>query len=260
MRRLRFIIFLILMMTLGSGAANAQAERQFRIPILVDGDVMSDSLEDATTARLYGFNASAGDVITITMTADQESALEPYLVLLGPRGQLIAVDDNNPAAIRNVELPADGSYAIIATSQVYLDNAPLLDEEQDYQVAIRGITPPTRLRNYKADELNFFAGKLNIGDAGIAETTSAEPVYYFTFDAAADDVVTVAVSSDVFEPLVQLFAPDGSRLAAGSGNTALRNIQLPEDGKYLILAADLTYYDALEQDWAGYGEFTISVR
>lgn len=261
MRRLRFVTFLILIFAVGFSVVNAQAERKFRIPILVDGDVIVDSLEDTTTARLYGFNASARDVVTITMT--QEDTLDPYLILLGPRGQLIAVDDNSgdaadSAAIRSVVLPVDGSYSIIATSLAYIDNTPSLDDRENYQLAIRGITPPTGLRGFRENELNFFAGKLNIGDAGIAETTSSEPAYYFTFDAAARDVVNIGLSSDMFEPLIQLFAPDGSRLAADS--TTLGNIQLPEDGKYLILATDSAYYEALDEDWSGYGEFTISVK
>ena len=263
MRRLRFVTLFILIFVVGFSVVSAQAERKLRIPILMDGDVISDSLEDTTTAHLYGFNASAGDVVTITMT--QESTLDPYLVLLGPRGELIAADDNSgdiagSAAIRGVTLPDDGSYSIVATSLAYIDNTSSLNETQNYQLALSGITQPTRLRGYKENELNFFAGKLNIGDAGIAETTSSEPVYYFTFDAAAGDVVNVGLSSETFEPLIQLFAPDGSRLAADSGNTALDSIQLPEDGKYLILATDSSYYDALQQGWSGYGEFTISVK
>jgi hypothetical protein len=263
MRRLRFFTLFILILVTSFNVANAQAEREFRIPILMDGDVIIDSLEDTTTAHLYGFNASAEDVVTITMT--QESTLDPYLVLLGPRGELIAADDDSgdiagSAAIRGVTLPDDGSYSVIATSRAFIDSGSSLNETQNYQLTISGITQPTSLRGYNPDELNYFAGKLNIGDAGIAETTSAEPVYYFTFDAAAGDVVNVGLSSETFEPLIQLFAPDGSRLAADSGNTTLGNIQLPEDGKYLILATDSSYYEALEQDWAGYGEFTISVK
>jgi hypothetical protein len=261
MRRLRFFTLFILILTIGFSVVNAQPERKLRIPILVDGDVIVDSLEDTTTAHLYAFNASAGDVVTITMT--QESTLDPYLVLLGPRGELIAADDDSggvaaSAAIRGVTLPDDGSYSVIATSLAYIDSASSLDDTQNYQLTIGGITPPTDMRGYEENELNFFAGKLNIGDAGIAETTSSEPVYYFTFDAAAGDVVSVGLSSDTFEPLIQLFAPDGSRLAADSAT--IGSIQLPEDGKYLILATDSSYYDALEQDWSGYGEFTISVK
>ncbi len=262
MRRLRFSILFILIFTIGFSVVNAQPELKFRIPILVDGDVIVDSLEDTTTAHLYGFNASAGDVVSITMT--QETTLDPYLLLLGPRGELIAADDNSgssgSAVISGVSLPDDGSYSIIATSLAYIDSASQLNDTQHYQLEISGITPPTDMRGYKENELNFFAGKLNIGDAGIAETTSSEPVYYFTFDAAAGDVVNIGLSSDTFEPLIQLFAPDGSRLTADSGNTTLDSIQLPEDGKYLILATDSSYYDALEQDWSGYGEFTISVK
>jgi len=263
MRRLRFLTLFLLIFSVSLSVVTAQPERKFSIPILLNGDVVSDSLEDTTTAQLYGFNASAGDVVTITMI--QENTLDPYLLLLGPRGELIAADDNSgdiaaSAAIRGVTLPDDGSYSVIATSLAYIDDAPALDETQNYQLSISGITPPTGLRGYQENELNFFAGKLNIGDAGIAETTSSEPVYYFTFDGTAGDVVNVGLSSETFEPLVQLFSPDGSRLAADSGNITLDSIQLPEDGKYLILATDSSYYDALQQDWAGYGEFTISIK
>ena len=79
------------------------------------GEINSQNLEDR-----FVFEGSAGDVVTITMSASSGD-LDAYISLLNADGVEIAFNDNNikspdqNAAIIGFKLPNDGTYTIVAT-------------------------------------------------------------------------------------------------------------------------------------------------
>jgi|GEM_PF-4222008 len=117
---------------LGGLSADAQAddtsdderyaiENTFAYGELVTGTLGSDNIFD-----VWGFEASAGDVITITMQATGDgSSLDTSLFLRDPNGAEIAFNDDHIAGgsdlgifdsqILAFEIPADGTYRIQAT-------------------------------------------------------------------------------------------------------------------------------------------------
>jgi hypothetical protein len=267
MRRLRFVGLVVLLLSLVIGGmvdAQGAREPELLIPLLNDGDAVAGTFDADSLMQLYAFNGSAGDNVTVNL-AQADGAIDPLVVLLGGRGEVVATSDQT-GTIEGIELPADGSYFILVTGLDVIESAPDsviegVADGQSYQVAVSGMTEPTNMRNYRAGGLNYLAGKLTVGDQGIAETTRDYPIYYFTFDAAAGDVVNIGLTTENFEALLYLFAPDGRRLAvdANGASAAISGVEIPEDGRYLIFATDASFYNALQEDWDGYGEFNISL-
>ncbi len=271
-----FVAALILMLTLAVLApAAAQEDAEATVVILRDGETFEGVFEGFKTAQLFGFNASAGDVVNITMTQEDGSDLDPFVVLLGERGQVIAANDDaenaNPvfaSAIEDLELPYDGSYFIMATSFLYIDN--ILDESeagltepQNYELSISGITPPTGLENFDDTQVSLYNSEVEIGTDAPAETTLEEPVYYLKFTGQQGDKVTFTTSSSDFDTIIHIFDPEGIRVAvnddADGTNSAIEGFKLPMNGEYLIFVTDVFFYNAPEGDFDSVGEFQIKV-
>jgi hypothetical protein len=272
---------LVILSLIGVVGVSAQddADTQFKVIILQDGDVYSGAFEGDKTAELYAFNGSAGDVVTISMVQEKNSDLDPFLVLLGERGQMFASDDDSgeaiamSATISDFELPADGSYYILATSFAYVDailpeGQEPLAEPQNYELSISGVTQPTKMEGYDPDSVLFFSTDVTGGGEGTAETTFEEPVYYFKFTASAGDVVNITTVSDNFDTIIHLFAPNGQRIAVNDDsdgtNSAITSFELPEDGEYVFFVTDTFFYTAVNADgtpnpdFTGVGEFDLN--
>ncbi|MCA9904584.1 MAG: hypothetical protein KC547_12080, partial [Anaerolineae bacterium] len=117
----------VVLLALAATTAFAQTEENpdetyFRL--LPEGETLTESFATTAEARIYVFNGSAGDVVTISMMPLGSSGLDPYLVLLGGRGEVYAANDDSPsesdaffgAVIEDFELPVDGSYFVLATT------------------------------------------------------------------------------------------------------------------------------------------------
>jgi hypothetical protein len=174
-----------------------------------------------------------------------------------------------------VELPADGVYFILATSFIAIDNILVeigetgeeTEEGAAYELSISGITAPAE--DVDPEALLVNVSEIAVGDTLEAESTAEFPVVYFAFLGAAGDVVTVTAASDDIDTVLHVFAPSGDRIAInddddveGGLNSAIRDLELPEDGPYLIFATDVFFYDlADEAEAAEYegGVITVSL-
>jgi len=283
---LRFVLVVILALALPLSALYAQeATEDTDIgvkAVLEDGDVVSAVFEGGVGAHLYAFYGSEGDVFTLSMTQSEEGALDPFLVVLGPNGEVIASDDDSgedvlfSAAIDGVELPADGVYFVLATSFIAIDNILVeigetgesAEEGESYELSISGITAPAE--DVDPEALLVNVSEIAVGDTLEAESSAEFPVVYFVFNGAAGDVVTVTAESDDIDTVLHVFAPSGDRIAInddddveGGLNSAVRDVELPEDGPYLIFATDVFFYDlADEAEAASYtgGVVTVSLQ
>lgn len=273
------VLFVMPMAAYAQTGGSDPEEFNLEIPALESGDEITNIFEGSVTSHLYVFDATAGDVVTISMTQAEGSTLDPLLVLLGPAGQVIASDDDSgeaplSALIDGAEIPADGSYFILATSFTYIDVILVEDEEEvseelegaEYTLTLEGAN---RFAGSNEDTFTLYQTELVIGDSFEGYSNADEPVYYFTFDARAGDVVNVEVTSDDIDTLLYVFAPDGNRIAVNDDdpdtigtNSAIRGLELPVDGEYLIFATDVFFYrladEATSVEYEG-GVFTISL-
>ncbi|HYO87525.1 MAG TPA: LCCL domain-containing protein [Candidatus Limnocylindrales bacterium] len=82
------------------------------------------------------------------------------------------------------------------------------------------------------------------GDSGSTQIDSPDGDTY-VFDASARDVVTIAVDSDAFDPLIIVTDINGRELSrdddSGSGfNALISNLRIPSDGQYLLQVTSFT--------------------
>lgn len=101
-----------LTLSVGSGASDSDSGG------IVAGDVLAGTIDPASDEDVFQFAASAGDLVTIAMDAT-DLDLDPYLLLHGPSGAEIAVDDDSGVdrdARIQVTLPESGLYLVTARS------------------------------------------------------------------------------------------------------------------------------------------------
>ncbi len=258
LRRLSVLAAVFMLIAAVSSAQTAQIPVE-DLPLLESGNVSQDRFDEDVTARLYAFQGSAGDLVSVAMVqVDEEGELDPYLLLFAPDGELLASDDDSgsvflSALIDSVELPSDGTYLVLATSLFYIEStSPDVTEPQEYLIGIEGATAP------EDSELSIEALPMTYGDAFSAESSATNPGVFFAFAGAAGDAVSVMMDSEEFPTLLHLFAPTGERIAADA--SAISELELEDDGVYVILATDAFFYEALLEDtfFLG-GEFTLAL-
>lgn len=243
----RSILSLLLVLLLWI-PVQAQDTPAYELDAFPVGQSVTDSFEGDVTARFYGFYASAGDSVTISMTQAQGSDLDPLLILLDETGVLLAVDDDSgtttlAAQIRNVEIPEDGAYLVLATSLTLLEGAALPDGDTlDFTLQISGATVPDAVLDVNtvtiaADELLAVVTD---------EISEEQPAHFFLLQAQAGDLATLEITGDEFFMLLMIFDPDGARI--GADPSALSRLELEQDGTYLILVTDAFFYELGEDN------------
>jgi hypothetical protein len=237
-------------LTLSSGASAMAAATTISY-----GESISGMLDDNVYEQDYGFTASAGDVVTITMVDDTEE-LDPYLYLLDAEGNILIENDDatSPsvggynAQIADFAIPTAGTYIIRATRF--------------------GGAEGTSAGNYSLtlDQSGAveIAGTLAYGDS--ITSTIDDTTYFETwaFDGQAGDSVTISMVADDtsdLDPYLMLFDPSGIMVAENDDNTAdstynsaIPNIALSESGTYTIRA---TRFGGAES--TGSGTYTLSL-
>jgi hypothetical protein len=251
MRSLRWLIIALLLTTIGMAQAQTTA---YELPALQSGETVEGRFEENVISQLYGFYATAGDVLSISMSQNSESELDPFLVLLDSDGAVLAYDDDSgaiqfSALIDGFLVEEDAAYFVLATSEVldYLNgNVSEIDEEQDYILSVSGQTTPADIED--ATTVSLELSPLNIGASIQGESSEDNPVAFFIFEGESESSVLLGVDTDGFNSVIYLFAPDGSRIAV---DPSLISMELEEDGVYLVVVADWYFQTAIDDD----GEF-----
>jgi hypothetical protein len=270
MKRIMTLI-LVLLVVMAASAVYAQDDDQLA-PIIMQGDsAYTNTFEDAN-AHLYAFSGAAGDSVTIRMVQDPNSTLDPYLVLMGPGGQVYTADDDGGEALLSAQitdfvLPEDGFYFILATSSDGLREGPDDNyEPQDYELALIGGTSLEDPANIELVE--YEAVEVSPGDTVSLELTQEQPVLYLNLFAEEDTVLTIRTGElgEFTDTLLYLFDDEGERVAVvddvgDSRYAVIEDFEVPETGLYLIFATNFDYFRAIEGDWPGAGStFTLSVE
>lgn len=281
----RRIAALLLMFVLLLGASGVSAQTtaplrtevpesgEFAINILQNGAQITDSFSGYVGTKLYGFQGVEGDVVSVTMTQITDG-LDPFLVILGPNGEVVASDDDSgspflASAIEGVVLPATGSYFIIASSYVNIDailEDPLL-EEQEYTLTLNGNSDVSG-QGVDPDMLNITATEVDFGQRYDGTSTVDTPATYYLIGANAGQVLDIAVDAN-FESIIHLFDAVGNRIGVSidptrSGDTnALRGFEMPYTGGYLLVITDIFFYSAPEGENAELpftgGEYSLNI-
>lgn len=207
----------------------------FSIPMLTAGARLEGALTDIVSARLYGFQGSAGDVVSITMT--QGSArLDPFLVLFGADGTVIASDDDSgaatllSAAIDGVTLPYDGAYLILATSLEHILGGSAVYETRTFSLALNGITP---LSGRSSSVFEVQAQPLAPGAVVSAEIAADRLGTFFLLRADARSAFDVIVQEADFDTVLHLFDSTGARVAVNDDDPSRGDLT---SGVYAVTA------------------------
>ncbi|NDJ74773.1 MAG: hypothetical protein GYB65_00825, partial [Chloroflexi bacterium] len=218
------------------GGYTLTLQRQEPIPPVIDGPIAYGESASSTlinNTHTYLFSGAAGDYVTIEAYSDYYL---PVVELLDPAGNLLTSTDNTDyyygALISVFNLPVTGEYTIV----------------------VRGYEGDTVVGEYTLSlEQNVVQGAISIDES--LEGTLSGTAQLYTFSGAADEMVTIELAADDFDPYLTLYGPSGAELAydddsAGDLNARIQFFTLPESGEYILQVQ-------------GYGEptgnFTLSV-
>jgi hypothetical protein len=210
---------------------------------LTAGDCTNSIDQDGTLVDLYTFDGTAGQQVSITMTATAPGNVDPYLYLVQPDGNLIAEDANGGGGtVAHIptngdfgRLPMTGTYTIVA-------NTTLSSQSGNYSLTLtKAATDCANVPLTLATPAN---GTLANGDCRLLEDGSFLDAYTFTAAANAQITITMTSSTAGLTPVVFLLSPTGSVLAIEvaptGGNTAripgTGSFSLPVTGTYTVLA------------------------
>jgi hypothetical protein len=282
MRKLTLCGILLALLISGLSLVNAQDEADPNVivfPALVAGETVVGTFEDTATMQLYTFNGLEGDEVSIWMTQAEDSFIDPILILVGPRGEVVGYNDDSEdaddaalaSAIIDAELPADGSYLVVATTLSDMRSVTELDEAAEYEITMEGASEveipegesPVQLAGVTAE----------VGQDGALEVTFAEPVYYVFFSAEEGQTISISTgeAADAEVPLsdtmLWVFDNAGTRIAGvddtDDGLYAAVEFEAEYSGAYLAFATHPFFYFAAdaesEDEYFGAGTFNISI-
>lgn len=245
MRRITLISIILLLIVVPLTQAQ---ETVFDLTVISDGDSISASFADEITTHLYAFYGTAGDSVSISMT-QEDDALDPFIVLFDSEGAVLDYDDDSgeidfSASLENIRLNNDGIYFVMATSVLFVDAIETdTADELAYTLTISGQTTPENIED--ADVISLDIVTLAIGNSIAGESAEDTPLALFYLEANAGDSVTISLEDADYFTLLMVFAPDGSRLVA---DASLAELDLEEDGIYMIIATEQFFYEAMDAD------------
>ena len=236
-------------------------------PILAADETVTGTITNEDFEQRFSFNADAGDVVTIELRADN-SELDPLLQVLTPDGTVLAENDDEDfistdSLIEALELPADGTYTVVATRF----NGESGLSTGDYVLLLTfGSAPPEDTDTPDVDEPTDpnEVRAINFGETVQGELTNANFADEYTFETEAGDTVSIelrATSGDL-DTLLELYNPTGELIASNDDvdlfsdnlNSALNNILLG-GGTHTIVA---TRFDGAEGETTGTYELTLT--
>ena len=154
------------------------------VPLLEPDFLVLDTMEHFGTPNLYAFVGTAGDEITLTMVPSSGSRLDPYLILIGAAGEVLAANDDRSgddlsAEIASYELPFDGAYFVLATTfndliQGGVDGSDDEDGPYEYQILLEGSELPDGIE--EVEEFEYFSSIAEPSEPVLLETTESEPI------------------------------------------------------------------------------------
>ncbi|MBK8022389.1 MAG: hypothetical protein IPK19_13430 [Chloroflexi bacterium] len=243
------------------------------INFLLPDTPFAEVLAPGETAILFAFDGSAGDVVSVTATQDTD-ALDPYIVVMGPRGEVLGYDDDSgeklfSSAVTDLTLSANGSYLVLVSDYIALDSdvdPSTLTEERPFEVLVTGNNAPIGDPNYSEDSVIIFHGNIEVGGVTEGYSSAEEPIFYYFLEANAGDQIDILIDEADFDTLMMLFDRSGRRSAIndddserGGLESAIRGFEASETGSYLLFVTAYRFYTSADKEstYTG-GNFTLS--
>lgn len=225
--------------------------------LLQFGDVVSGEITDDSFAIAYKFMARQGDVVDIQLVAtNDDSTLDPLLILLNPDGDNLVENDDDPdgvgrdSYIHAFEIPIDGEYTIVATR--FQQELGTTTGEFEVTLTISDSPPASE------------ATQLEYGDEYDGEITTNIMSETLEFDAEAGDIVDISMqaTTGTLDPLLILLDDDGDEIIRNDddeqgvgSNSYIRGFVIPADGTYTIVA---THFQ--EEQGTTTGRYTLTLE
>ena len=200
---------------------------------------------DATgEIHAWAFIASAGQVLSMGVTAFDPERLHPYLELIAPDGSLLAFEAGHEgrAWLDAVLLPAEEERTP-PQAQTYTLRVRGFDDRETGEYQIQLVTEPDS-NPRTALRLATGGGPTTLEETAFA-TLAPGAVDRWTFAGFAGLVLRGGAATydfTPFDPFLELRGPDGSLLTfqPGNGGRAWFNgTVLPDDGQYTVLLRGL---------------------
>ncbi len=217
------------------------------------GAESANSIESDAPGRYYTFGAQRGDIISVTLTRTGGN-LDPYLVLLNGRREILQEDDDsgssNNALIQGFIIPETGTYYIYA-SRFEGDAGSTAG---DFVLRLDGATGEAPV--VAPGTLTILYGSTVSGQI---DNDRSSATYAFLADAG--DVITIIMTrtGGDLDPLLLLFSANSVQLAqdddSGPENDArIAAFVIPEDGIYYIIATRYRF-----QEGSTTGRYSLSL-
>lgn len=229
-------------------------------PVMVEGELtletpVNGSIDDDHPAVVYTYQATAGEVIDARLSKVSGN-LDPFLVILDPKGREIARnddvegegDDVRDSAIHIVTLAESGQYAFVATRFGQAFGTTSGDFELVMGVSSRGA----------AGTFSTPTGYETSINATLDDET---PERIYTFRGAAGDIITIQMTttSGDLDPNITLTDNTGTVLAQNDDNlvmgvfdSIIQSYILPRTGYYSVIARR---YSSVENS----GDFRLKI-
>lgn len=260
----------ILALTLAGTGATSAAPPANGMRELAYGVAVNGAIDNDTTSQIYTFTGSAGERVQITMKASPGSSLDSYLELQDANGAVVdANDDIVPGQVRDAqiatELPADGSYTIIASRYVGPDT-DITSGTYELLLERLGDSAEPEPEPLAAPAAEPQIVPLDYGQTKAGEITADQYLRFYIFEGQAGDTVTIRLThtSGNLDSVLHLYqsAADGwveiasndESPTGGTYEALLSNIILPQTAKYLIAVSRY----GLERETTT-GTFTITL-
>ena len=199
-------------------------------PQIKYGGSSQGTISDKVPRALFRFDALQGDVISIVVQSLPASRLAPYVVLLDQNGDKLADSDPTDNATRiaritRYSIQEEGTYTI-AVSRVGEERGTTIGA---FRVTLTGEARKTVIK---------------YGDTVPGTIDNSQFEIRYVFDAAADDVVTIALrrTSGTLSSTLSLLGPDDKLLVAGktasnlgAGGVRIDKFRIPADGEYTLV-------------------------
>lgn len=216
-----------------------QVVEQPEVVAIAYGDSASGTITTDIYNFRYEFEASAGDLIDVQMTASSP-LLDSLIIIENSNGDKIVENDDDPQGtgrdsfLRSFAIPEDGTYTIVATRF-----------QQELGSTTGDFTMNLSLAEAAVETQSTDTPMLEYGDTVEGEITRDEGSVRYTFSAKAADVVGIRMKtlSASLDPLLILLDEGGNEIARndddedGIGRDSyLRSFTIARDGVYTIVA------------------------
>lgn len=233
------------------------------------GDAVAGNISSDTFEQAFSFEGNQGDVITIEMTASDDT-LDPYIRLLDPNGNEIAANDDldfstRNAAIVEFTLPTRGTYTVVATRFEFANGLT----SGGYTLTLTAVSstalPPTT-SNPPINGSTSAASALSYGQVatGNLAVSNLEDRYVFTGQAGDVVTVTMRATSGNLDSYLSILDAQGKEVAfndndllSSKQDAVISSFKLPADGTYTIVA---TRYGVYYGNTDGAYELTLTVE